>query len=293
MDKSEPKYDVFISHASEDRKSIVFPLSSLLSSFGIKVWFDQFELKVGDSLSRAIDKGLAQSRYGVVIISPYFLKKDWPDYELRGLVSKEIQGKKVILPIWHGITREELINYSPTLADKYALESSKFSLTVLTMKIIEVIRPDIYQNIYRSLLLKKYIAELPITEIPIKDIKVGEPRHATLPISLIVRIRINHKIFSDVLDQSLEDAIYNFRCDTDPEREVAVWERMGTVYLEMTYAKDISIEKKQAILKVLLNRSMGPLNREEYNKFAPLTTDDVEHIILLYEMKDEGSHFEL
>ena len=79
-------YDVFISHASENKADVALPLANLLKRQGIKVWLDSFELKLGDSLSRSIDQGVAESRFGMVILSPEFLRKDWPRRELDGLV---------------------------------------------------------------------------------------------------------------------------------------------------------------------------------------------------------------
>jgi len=95
------QYDLFISHASEDKDALVRPLAKALSEFGLRVWYDEFTLSIGDSLSKAIDKGLADSQFGLVVLSPSFLKKGWPDYELRGLLAREIGSRKVILPIWH------------------------------------------------------------------------------------------------------------------------------------------------------------------------------------------------
>ena len=105
---------------------------------GLKVWYDDFVLKVGDSLRREIDKGLAQSRYGVVVLSPYFFAKHWPQKELDGLAAKEQLGKKVILPVWHNIDKEEIVSYSPTLADIVAAKSNE-GIETVTNKIIEAI----------------------------------------------------------------------------------------------------------------------------------------------------------
>lgn len=69
------KYDAFISHASED-KGIVRPIAENLRSKGFRVWFDEFELKIGDSLRKSIDQGLINSRYGVVILSKSFFEKN-------------------------------------------------------------------------------------------------------------------------------------------------------------------------------------------------------------------------
>ncbi len=129
--KNEPNnigYDAFISHASEDKNSFVRPLARQLTELGLKIWYDEFELRVGDSLRQSIDKGLVNSRFGIVVLSTAFFDKDWPEYELNGLVAREIEGQKVILPIWHGINKKDVLRYSPPLADKIALITNEKSL---------------------------------------------------------------------------------------------------------------------------------------------------------------------
>lgn len=118
-------YDAFISHATEDKQSLVKPLAVALQKLGFRVWYDEFEMKVCDSLRQSIDKGLASSRFGIMVLSKAFFAKNWPQYELNGLLAKEIEGKKVILPIWHGVDRADVVKYSPTLADKVALVTRK------------------------------------------------------------------------------------------------------------------------------------------------------------------------
>ena len=140
-----PNWDAFISHASEDKDAFVRPLARALTALGAKVWFDEFSLKIGDSLSRSIDEGLAQSRYGIVVLSPSFLKKPWPEHELRGLVSMEIAGASSILPIWHGVGRAEVLKFSPSLADKVAVSTvPTLDAAEVALKILSVIRADIY-----------------------------------------------------------------------------------------------------------------------------------------------------
>lgn len=121
-------YDVFISHASEDKDDIARPLAKELGKLGFSVWFDEFSLKVGDSLRRAIDSGLRLSRFGVIILSKNFFAKNWPQYELNGLVTREIEGKKVILPVWHGVTKKEVERFSPSLSDKVAVTTDTSSI---------------------------------------------------------------------------------------------------------------------------------------------------------------------
>jgi pyrimidine deaminase RibD-like protein len=123
--KVSPQFDVFISHATED-KPYVEPLVKALEAAGIKVWFDKTALEWGDDLRASIDRGLANCRYGVVIFSKAFLrKKKWTEYELNSLFALEQPGRKIILPIWHGITRDDVLEYGAGFADRLAKVSSK------------------------------------------------------------------------------------------------------------------------------------------------------------------------
>lgn len=135
-------YDVFISHASEDKESFAGPLSNLLKEYGFRVWYDEFELEVGDSLRKSIDKGLVNSRYGIVVLSPDFFKKNWPKYELNSLVAKEVEGVKVILPIWHNVTKQVVMSYSPMLADKVALSTEDMTIDELAKKLCRVLAKE-------------------------------------------------------------------------------------------------------------------------------------------------------
>ncbi|ASF46226.1 toll/interleukin-1 receptor domain-containing protein [Methylovulum psychrotolerans] len=133
-------WDVFVSHASEDKEAFVRPLADALNAVGLSVWFDEFTLTLGDSLRRSIDKGLARSRYGIVVVSKAFLEKEWPQRELDGLVAREEDGLKVLLPIWHEITAAEIRQKSPTLADRLAVSSSK-GISKVVDELLKVVRP--------------------------------------------------------------------------------------------------------------------------------------------------------
>lgn len=118
-------WDVFICHAWEDKEEIARPLAEALQQEGLRVWYDEFELKVGDSLRRSVAHGLRNSRYGVVILSPSFFAKELPKKELDGLAAREVNSGKVILPIWHKVTHDDVLNFSPELADKIAILTDK------------------------------------------------------------------------------------------------------------------------------------------------------------------------
>jgi hypothetical protein len=134
-------YDVFICHASEDKDDFVRPLAAKLTEAHLEIWYDELSLRVGDSLRRSIDLGLARSRYGVVVLSRHFFKKEWPQRELDGLVAREtLGGERVILPVWHSISKKEICKYSPTIADLVAV-SSDGGVEHVVASILQVVKP--------------------------------------------------------------------------------------------------------------------------------------------------------
>jgi hypothetical protein len=138
--EDDDQYDLFISHASQDKADFVEPLAEMLSGMGFRVWYDDFVLKIGDSISRSIDKGIATSSYGLVVLSPHFFAKQWTERELAGLTTREVAGrKKLILPVWHNVTHEDVMEYSPTLADKKALDTRYMDLEEVAEAIAEVL----------------------------------------------------------------------------------------------------------------------------------------------------------
>ncbi len=122
------EYDVFISHATEDKEEVVRPLAHALREKGLEVWYDEFELRIGDSLRRKIDTGIARSTFGVIVLSSAFFAKGWPQYELDGLVTMAVSGKQVLLPLWHEVSKDQVVGYSPSLADRVALRTSDYTI---------------------------------------------------------------------------------------------------------------------------------------------------------------------
>lgn len=144
-DVSIKSWDVFISHASEDKEAVAEPLSRALMKAGVSVWYDAVILKPGDSLMGSIDVGLRKSKFGVVILSRAFFKKDWPQRELRALAQKQSANQKVILPIWHDVTVEEVRDHFLLLADVVALKWSDGIQTVV-QSLLEVITGSAFQR---------------------------------------------------------------------------------------------------------------------------------------------------
>ncbi len=133
-------FDVFISHASEDKEEVVRPLANALAAAGLSVWYDEFELRIGDSLRRKIDRGLARSRFGIVVLSHAFFGRGWPEYELDGLVTRAVSGDQILLPVWHNVSKREVVGYSPSLADRLARSTATHTVEEIAAEIVDVIQ---------------------------------------------------------------------------------------------------------------------------------------------------------
>jgi hypothetical protein len=135
-------FDAFICHASEDKDAFVRPLAERLVQHHLEIWFDEFTLDVGEGLRRAIERGLANSQFAIVVLSPAFFAKNWPQRELDGLVAREIvEDRRLVLPIWHGITRAEVARISPMLADVVAIDSAG-GLDQVCERLLRRLRPE-------------------------------------------------------------------------------------------------------------------------------------------------------
>ncbi len=133
-------HDVFISHASEDKEDIVRPLANALINEGLSVWYDEFTLRIGDSLRQKIDQGLANSRIGLVVLSSSFISKGWTNYELDGIVTRAVSGEQILLPIWHNITKQQVVEFSPSLADKVARSTAIHTVDEIAKEISDLLK---------------------------------------------------------------------------------------------------------------------------------------------------------
>lgn len=131
----------FISHDSRDKDSLVRELALELSKLMCPVWYDEYSLKVGDSLRANIEQGLKETKKCVVILSPNFLSNEgWGKAEFDSIFTREIIEKNnVMLPIWHNVGVQEVYQYSPRLADKVGLNSS-IGIPELARKLSNVIK---------------------------------------------------------------------------------------------------------------------------------------------------------
>lgn len=130
--------DVFLCHAWDDRQGAAKELHDSLVSAGVKVWFSEKDLGLGVPMMRAIDKGLANSRIGLVLVTPALLarlpKESVADKELSALLARN-----QLVPIVHNTTYEALRNVSPLLASRTGLDTAEDSMTVVAAKIAELV----------------------------------------------------------------------------------------------------------------------------------------------------------
>lgn len=140
VNDEETQYDVFISHASEDKESFVNEFVDELEKRGISVWYDKQEIKWGDSLRSKIDAGLRNSRFGIVVISTHYISKGWTQYELEGLFNIEMTNGKTILPIWHDITKKQVQDYSPSLAGRLAMTTANMTPSEIAEELYKILK---------------------------------------------------------------------------------------------------------------------------------------------------------
>ena len=122
----EEEFDVFVSHAWEDKESFADEFVAELIKLGVKVWYDKSQIKWGDSMRERIDFGLKKSKFGIAVLSPNYIAegKYWTKAELDGLFQLDSVNGKTLLPIWHQLTKKEVMEYSPIIASKLAMSTA-------------------------------------------------------------------------------------------------------------------------------------------------------------------------
>lgn len=137
-------YDVFISHAWEDKDDFVRELARKAREAGLRVWYDETNIKWGDSLRQSIDEGLRGSYFGIAVLSPSFFAKQWTAYELDALVERTLSGAGRLLPIWHRVTKDDVAREIPSLANRLALNTALLSADDIVRELMNL--RDIYRT---------------------------------------------------------------------------------------------------------------------------------------------------
>lgn len=143
-DDDSPEYDVFVSHAWEDKESFVDNFVQALRDRKLKVWYDTTKMKWGDSMREKIDEGLRHSRFGVAVLSPAYISegKYWTKAELDGLFQLESINGKLILPIWHNLTKKQVMDFSPIIAGKLAMNTASLTPDEIADKLAELLSEE-------------------------------------------------------------------------------------------------------------------------------------------------------
>lgn len=276
----DKEYDIFISHASEDKDAIVRPLATILERLSVRVWYDEFSLQLGDSLTASIDKGLQESRYGLVVLSKAFLSKRWPEYEYRSLMTREIDGERVILPLWYDVTKEDVKNFSLYLADIKALPISRANFGKIVPAILKVVRPDIYQERRMQGVLRKAVAEGTKEVVKMSEIKRATSKQSKLTKQQLIRSKAVYYGIGKHLTRNFDDYVDQYELDVVPERELQSWEIMNACYLEMLERHaDATDRDREDYFKVLVALSVGWSEVKD----VQLSDDEIRELVALWE----------
>jgi len=134
--------DVFLSHAWDDRKEAAKELHDLLEARGVSVWFSEKDVLLGSPLLREIDRGLAKSRVGIVLVTPALLRR----LQGEGIADKELSAllaRDLLVPIVHNTTYEELREVSPLLGSRSGLSTAEEPMAELAAKLAELVAPPV------------------------------------------------------------------------------------------------------------------------------------------------------
>ncbi len=137
--KDDFTYDVFLSHASEDKDNVARPLAELLQERGLRVWYDEFELRIGDNLVAKLNAGISASRFGIIVLSQSFFAKRWTNYELDMLEQLWVTEERMLFPIWHGIEMEQIRAYRVFLANLVGRSTDTYAIKEIANEIHEII----------------------------------------------------------------------------------------------------------------------------------------------------------
>lgn len=135
LQKDDFEYDVFVSHASEDKDVVARPLSEFLQERGLRVWYDEFELRIGDNLVAKLNAGINASRFGILVLSNAFFAKHWTMHELDMLEYLWVTENRLLFPVWHRITVDELSAYRAWLANIIGLSTDNYTIREIANEI--------------------------------------------------------------------------------------------------------------------------------------------------------------
>jgi hypothetical protein len=250
---------VFISHASEDKDGFVRSLAEILKSVGIDVWYDEYSLKAGDSLMSAIDGGLARCDFGIVVLSKAFLAKDWPKRELRGLVALETAGRAgMILPVWLDVDKDDVLAFSPTLADTVSVTVSGRGTAAVARDLLGAIDPTARLSLRAARSLEPHAEDQDnLMTITLDDLNLLPPRLLRMPGHLALRAMLCELAFPMSAVPNIEEHFTQLSRDIAPEHEIVIHEILASTYLSVLQEHELNQSERGILRQYIIRRSMG------------------------------------
>lgn len=273
------KYDIFISHASEDKEKFIRPLAEKLTLIGYSVWYDEFELELGSSLSDSIQKGIKESLFGLIVLSENFFNKEWTKLELNAFLSKEILFKeKILLPVWLGVDYEQVFNFNPFLADRLAAVVNNYDVDLA----VEKIKQKINLNKVTKEFIKDKVDSIIYSDPFNKDKELIEMLYR---FEKIIAFHNEHDYYVDfyIENESIEETESNEEFYTNLFEEIRLrYNLPKEVWLDEIDFLDDSVYKdaKKSIKKF----AFGEMTTDEFEVFYDLLENlidtDVSYILL-------------
>ncbi|RIW17480.1 toll/interleukin-1 receptor domain-containing protein [Algoriphagus lacus] len=248
------EWDIFISHASEDKAEFVRPLAEALKDYGVKVWYDSFTLNPGKNLGDSIFTGIESAEFGIVVLSPHFIKKEWPlkEYELLRKI-QSTQGDRLIT-LWYKLAAEERPEWMNNFDFTSRLHYTGQPIPALTMQVLEIIRPDLARFVQKKLNYQNQYDEVKEGNVEMTESYIGDidgniqPNYERLPQELVQRVRLIRSVIYEGYPHSVKYWIDGFLCDYDPERQIEYWQGIASMYQEAIMLFDLQQKNEEGSL---------------------------------------------
>jgi hypothetical protein len=255
--------DAFISHSSRDKDLFVRPLVECLADQGATVWYDEYSMKPGDSLSASIDAGLAAADCGLVVISPSFIETaregGWTRYEFRGIIANSIgPGGRRIVPLWLDVSVEEVREFSPPLADLLAIDAGGKHIEQVALEVLSVVAPQQAGGLARHRALMA--AGTATTEVLLDDLHRSPAKDRRVGGHVPLRALLVTQTLADCGEPDITDYdafLEDLSRDLHHERELRLWEALACSYSVVCTSHELSAEQKNSLLRLLLAATFG------------------------------------
>lgn len=227
-------WDVFISHASEDKEDLVRPLAEALCKCNIKVWYDEVSISAGDSIIEKIMEGLESSKIGLLILSKHFFAKNWTGLEL-GIINFQKKAKNIkLIPVYHQISNAQISKLLPFLGDIKALDT-KIGIDELVKAIINILEKEkVYVNLHNQSIesigvFLKSINSLTSKIIGKQILKFHEIANIDNDMAIIRANIVVKTILSSILKRELEIEKFNEELKLIPHINLNIGEHLSLI----------------------------------------------------------------